>query len=102
MVLYIDTSDRQHIIVKIKQNSQILDEISDQNELGSQVLLPLIIKLLEKNNLKFEDLTEIEANEGPGSYTGLRVGASIAQSLGFSLNIPVNGKLNQPVDLKYS
>ncbi len=102
MVLYIDTSDRQHIIVKIKQNSQILDEISDQNELGSQVLLPLINKLLEKNNLKFEDLTEIEVSEGPGSYTGLRVGASVAQALGFSLNIPVNGKLNQPVDLKYS
>lgn len=102
MILYIDTADKKLIKVQIKDKEQVVDEVSDENEFGSQVLLPLVSKILEKNNLKFEDLEGIEVNEGPGSFTGLRVGASVAQALGFALNIPVNGKLNQPVDLKYS
>ncbi|MDO8429465.1 MAG: tRNA (adenosine(37)-N6)-threonylcarbamoyltransferase complex dimerization subunit type 1 TsaB, partial [Candidatus Daviesbacteria bacterium] len=74
----------------------------DNNKFGSQVLLPLITKILEKNNLKFEDLTGIEVEEGPGSFTGLKVGASVAQALGYALNIPVNGIINKPVQVKYT
>jgi tRNA threonylcarbamoyl adenosine modification protein YeaZ len=102
MKLVIDTSDMKKVVVSLKKEEVLVDQRGECNEYGSQVLLPLITKILEKNNLKFEDLEGIEVNEGPGSYTGLRVGASVAQALGFSLNIPVNGKLNQPVDLKYS
>ncbi len=37
-------------------------------------------------------LKEIRVNTGPGSFTGLRVGASIANALGFLLKISVNSK----------
>jgi tRNA threonylcarbamoyladenosine biosynthesis protein TsaB len=46
-------------------------------------------------NLKFKDLAKIQVKTGPGSFTGLRVGVSTANALGFSLGIPVNGKKNE-------
>jgi len=58
----------------------------------SQSLVPLIEEAVQANNIKFSDITEIMVAPGPGSYTGLRVGAAVANALGFLLNIPVNGK----------
>jgi hypothetical protein len=58
----------------------------------SQQVLPLLETLISENNLTFEDITNIEVNVGPGSFTGLRVGAAIGQTLGFLLGVPVNGK----------
>lgn len=111
MILHIDTKDQKTIKVEIRDKQslrsgdlkgKVISEMMEENEYGSQVLLPLIVKLLEKNKLEFEDLDEIEVSVGPGSFTGLKVGASVAQALGFALNIPVNGKLNKPVILKYT
>lgn len=102
MILHINTKDQKVVTVGLKKDKKIIDSLSEENEYGSQVLLPLIVKLLKKNNLEFKDLTGVEVEEGPGSFTGLRVGASSAQALGFALNIPVNGKVGKPVNLKYT
>ncbi len=102
MVLYINTRDPKIIEVALKKDDKVIDKLVDHNEYGSQVLLPRIVKLLKKNKLEFTDLEAVETEEGPGSFTGLRVGASVAQTLGFVLNIPVNGKFNKPVNLRYT
>lgn len=102
MTLFINTADQKIIEVALKKDGEVVDKMSAENEYGSQALLPLIEKLLEKNNCRMEELTAIEVNPGPGSFTGLRVGASVAQALGFALNIPVNGQLNKPVELRYT
>ena len=100
MQLYINTKDQKTIEVGSKDKSKFLDKLSDQNQFGSQVLLPLIIKLLKKHKLDFKDLKGIEVETGPGSFTGIRVGVSVANALAFSLVIPVNEK-QMEVDLKY-
>ena len=100
MVLYINTKDPKVINVGLKKNEHMIDQLTDQNKFGSQALLPLIKKLLDQNSLKFEDLKAIEVETGPGSYTGLRVGVSVANALAFALNIPVNGK-EMEVNLEY-
>lgn len=92
MKLYINTKDAKLIEVGLKKDQQFIDKLEDTNAFGSQVLLPLIDSLIKKNNLTFKDLTEIEVETGPGSFTGLRVGVSVANSLGFALKILVNGK----------
>ena len=58
----------------------------------SQQVLPLLETLLSENNLTFEDITGVEVDTGPGSFTGLRVGATIGITLGLLLDVPVNGK----------
>lgn len=102
MTLYIDTGHQKLITVALKKGEEVLDKLSEENEFGSQVLLPLIVKLLQPRGLDFSDLTGIEVEKGPGSFTGLKVGASVAQALGFALNIPVNGKVNKPIEVVYT
>ena len=96
MILYINTKEQKSIRVSLKKDlpagRQVVKFLSEENEYGSQVLLPLISKLLDREKMTFKDLNGIEVETGPGSFTGLRVGVSVANALGFSLSIPVNGK----------
>lgn len=102
MTLHINTKNPKVVTVALKKDGEVVESLSEENIYGSQVLLPLIIKLLRTTNNELRTLKGIEVEEGPGSFTGLRVGASVAQALGFALNIPVNGELNKPVDLQYT
>ena len=92
MKLYINTKDQKKVSVSLKKRSKIVSELSEENEYGSQVLLPLIFKLLKSANCNLKTLQGIEVETGPGSFTGLRVGVSVANALGYSLGILVNGK----------
>jgi len=101
MKLFIDTSDREKIIVGLDEKRFE----TPAKKGASQRLLPFIVELLEKEEKKLEDIKEIEVNTGPGSFTGLRVGVSVANALGWALGISVNGKDLQKgeiVDIKYS
>ncbi len=61
---------------------------------GNQLSLTLnakIEKLLKENNLEFKDISGIVFFAGPGSFTGLRIGASVANTLAYSLEVPIVG-----------
>lgn len=98
MILHIDTrggsaaKDQKVITVVLKDGKKVVKSLSEENKYGSQVLLPLIMRLLKTVNCNLSTLKGIEVEIGPGSFTGLRVGVSVANALGFSLGIPVNGK----------
>lgn len=90
-VLYINTKSNEEIVVDLKKQGKeaiIRQRIGKQK---AQVVLPMIDALLRKHKLKLTDIGQIRVETGPGSFTGLRVGISIANALGFALNIPVNG-----------
>lgn len=90
--LVIDTSSNQFISVGLQIDGKldIIEQKIDTRK--AQVVLPLFDKLLKRNNLKMSDISAIEVNTGPGSFTGIRVGISIANALSFALHIPVNKK----------
>lgn len=67
---------------------------------ASQNLLPLIVYLLKKKKLTASELSAISVAQGPGSFTGVRLGVSVANTLGFLLGLPVNHQYN-PVDIIY-
>lgn len=92
MFLYINTEDAELIEVTLKKEGKTILSLTDKNKFGSQVLLPLIQRLLKEAKVDFKDLKGVEVATGPGSFTGIKVGASVANALGFSLGIPVNGK----------
>ncbi len=54
-------------------------------------LLPTIERLLSQAGTTKQELAAVFACTGPGMYTGLRVGVSTAQGLGYALKLPVIG-----------
>ncbi len=52
-------------------------------------LTPLIEKLMNSASVTFNDLSAIAVSKGPGSYTGLRIGVSVAKGLAFALKKPL-------------
>ena len=65
--------------------------ITDETNAHSRVVLPLIDKLLTNAEISLDDLNGVAFDRGPGSFTGLRIGAGVAQGLSFSKNIPLCG-----------
>lgn len=102
-VLYIDTSNSEEISIELENAGKKFKETASSKVLKSQALLPLIEKTLKENNFSVSDISEIRVNPGPGSFTGLRVGVSVANVLGWTLGIPVNGYdvTQQPAEPKY-
>lgn len=88
MKLFIDTSDNKKTVVGLGKDR--LEKPTGPDK--SQQVLSLINQILKKHKKTLKDVTKIEVNLGPGSFTGLRVGVSVANSLGWALKIPVNGK----------
>jgi|SRR3990170_4564846 len=91
-ILTIDTSNNKKIEIGLNINGEKSKISSESTVLKSEAVLPLIDKLLKENNVNFMEIKGIKVNIGPGSFTGLRVGVSIANALGYLLKIPVNGK----------
>lgn len=89
-ILLIDTADREEVVVGLRIGGKTY--FLKGRRVSSQILLPLVDKILKKYHLKTKDLTGIEANLGPGSFTGLRVGVAVANTLGTFLKIPINGR----------
>lgn len=99
VILFIDTSKRETVKISLIINGkETYFETSSQEK--AQVALSLIEKIIKKSGLKLSDITGIKVNQGPGSFVGLRVGVSIANTLSFLLKVPVNGK-NSPVEPFY-
>ncbi|MBI4091991.1 MAG: tRNA (adenosine(37)-N6)-threonylcarbamoyltransferase complex dimerization subunit type 1 TsaB, partial [Candidatus Levybacteria bacterium] len=97
--LYVDTRDNSRIIVRLKKNGEKFEEVSVANKKKAQVTLPLIEKILKKASLEIGDIDQINVEKGPGSFTGIRVGISIANALSFAGSIKVNGKKLGEIEL---
>lgn len=59
------------------------------NKLHARLMTVLIQQLLENLQLKPKDLAAVAVTQGPGSYTGLRVGTSVAKGMAMALDIPI-------------
>jgi tRNA threonylcarbamoyladenosine biosynthesis protein TsaB len=74
----------------VSENDMVLGEYSiGHKKTHSEKLMPLIEKLLEDMEINIKDIELIAISEGPGSYTGLRIGASIAKSIAYAINVPI-------------
>jgi len=76
--------------VSIAQNGQTLFKKESLEGLNhSRVLTVFIEELFKENNIAPKMLDAVAVSKGPGSYTGLRIGVSVAKGLCYGLNIPL-------------
>lgn len=88
--LALDTST-EACSVALSYNGQVLalDEICPQQH--SKRILPMVQKLLADAGIGLHQVNGIVFGRGPGSFTGVRIGVSVAQGLAFGVDIPLYG-----------
>jgi tRNA threonylcarbamoyladenosine biosynthesis protein TsaB len=91
MILAIRTDNPQAELFVCK-GSSVVDEYKWQahRQLADTIHIK-IKKILENNHIDYQDLTGLVVFKGPGSFTGLRIGLSVFNTIASSLNIPIVG-----------
>jgi tRNA threonylcarbamoyl adenosine modification protein YeaZ len=88
-ILYIDTSS-SFLYTAIISNGSILAEIKEKmdNRLSANTL-PRIEEMFYVKNITIDSVDKIVAVNGPGSFTGIRIGLTIAKTLAWAKKIPI-------------
>lgn len=90
-VLAIDTSNYVMGVSLIDGNTVVGEMITNLTKNHSVRLMPAVEQLLQECNVKPKELQKIIVAAGPGSYTGVRIGVTVAKTLAWSLQIPIVG-----------
>ncbi len=78
--------------VAVQQDAEIVAEFTvNYKKTHSQTLLPMLDEMMRMAEQDPESLDGIAVSEGPGSFTGLRIGSATAKGLGLALNRPLMG-----------
>lgn len=89
--LIIETSTEKGLIACIQNQQVVFVKELPCGLNQSKFLMPELEAYLQTYQIKLSNLSFIGVGVGPGSYTGIRVGVAVAQSLAFSWNLPVVG-----------
>lgn len=91
MILNIETSSK-YCSVALSDSGEIMFSLSSDSEMDHSVkLAPFVEECLIQLKRHERKLDAVAVSMGPGSYTGLRIGLSLAKGLCFGLNIPLIG-----------
>ena len=90
LILNIETATKNCSVALSKDGRTLaIRELSEQNFSHAEKLHVFIEELFAESHLKLQDLSAIAVSQGPGSYTGLRIGVSAAKGLCYALSIPL-------------
>ena len=89
-ILNIETATKNCSVALAKEGKTILcKEIAEEGYSHAERLHVFIEEIIKEVGITFQDLISIAVSQGPGSYTGLRIGVSAAKGLCFALDIPL-------------
>lgn len=91
-ILFIDTRDNKKVSAVLDKNGEKFESFSKSETHHPESILKLIDEVRKKAGITIQEIDEIKVKEGPGSYTGLKVGATVANALSFALQKKVNRK----------
>jgi tRNA threonylcarbamoyladenosine biosynthesis protein TsaB len=89
MLLAIDTATDQASVALGVPDAEPLEENIPGARRHAAALLPMIQSLLRRAGASLDDVSGIVLSDGPGSFTGLRVGASVAKALAHARGLPL-------------
>ena len=89
--LGIETSNAPLSIAIVKDGQVVAEIVQNVKQTHSITAMSAIEELFKRANIKPIDIDAIAVAEGPGSYTGLRIGVTIAKTLAWTLKKPLVG-----------
>jgi tRNA threonylcarbamoyladenosine biosynthesis protein TsaB len=89
-ILAVETST-EYCSVALWRGGEVDDDGERAGQRHSELLLPMVHGLLVRHGLKVRDLDGLAFGEGPGSFTGLRIGCGVVQGLAFGAGLKVAG-----------
>ena len=91
-ILNLETSSKNCSVSLLKEDKIInLIEQEDDSYRHSELLTSFIDQILSKEKIKPENLSAVVIAKGPGSFTGLRIGFSVAKGICFPYKTPIIG-----------
>ncbi|MFZ5968211.1 MAG: tRNA (adenosine(37)-N6)-threonylcarbamoyltransferase complex dimerization subunit type 1 TsaB [Bacillota bacterium] len=91
IILALDTSSIVASVALMEDEKLLGEYTINHKRTHSQKLMPMIDQLLQGCELTMQDVDLIGVAEGPGSFTGLRIGVATAKGLAHAVDIPVVG-----------
>ncbi|PKB16165.1 tRNA (adenosine(37)-N6)-threonylcarbamoyltransferase complex dimerization subunit type 1 TsaB [Flavobacterium sp. 5] len=89
-ILNIETATKNCSVALAKDGKTILcKEIAEEGYSHAERLHVFIEEIINETGIKMNDLAAVAVSQGPGSYTGLRIGVSAAKGLCYALNLPL-------------
>lgn len=89
IILSIDTSTEACSVALSSEEMIICEKYINTPKIHASILAPFIQQILQENLLTLNNCCAIAVSEGPGSYTGLRVGVSTAKGLCYGAKKPL-------------
>lgn len=89
LTLAIDTSSTRERVAVFSGNKAVAGLSWNGNYDETKKLLPAIESVLKKARIGFEDIDRIVVARGPGAFTGLRIGVTVANTLAMALKKPL-------------
>lgn len=87
--LYIDTHSSKIELV-LFQGDKLLDVLCEEPGIQqSSAIMPSLQRLLNRNDMEIQEVSDIIVVNGPGSFTSIRLGVTIAKTLAYTLNVPI-------------
>ena len=88
MILALESSATACSVVLTRDGSMLAQAFQHSGLTHSRTLLPMAEDLLKNAELSIKDVEGFAVAQGPGSFTGLRIGIAAVKALGMSLNKP--------------
>ena len=87
--LLIETSTEVCSVALSRGNRLLNQKISREPKAHARVVAPMVQQVLQESGITLDGCSAVVVSEGPGSYTGLRVGVSLAKGLCFGSGLPM-------------
>ncbi|ENU83347.1 universal bacterial protein YeaZ [Acinetobacter sp. CIP 102082] len=88
-LLALETANEQCSVSLIDATQELYFQLDGRAKAQTQTILPLIEQALLQTQNQLKDLTSIAFSRGPGSFSGVRINAAVAQALAWSHDLPV-------------
>lgn len=89
LILSIETSTNVCSVALHREGVLVANQVHQVDKSHSSLLPGIVLEICEEAGIALKDVEAVAVSEGPGSYTGLRIGVSTAKGFAYTLRIPI-------------